>query len=521
MKTKEKAIALCRVSTSKQRLEGKSLEAQETRVYECADYLNAEIVKLWSLDTSSRKGKNFNRPDLLEMLKYIKQNKAIKYVIVDEADRFMRSIDEAYFWKVQFKSYGATIAYANMPEITHEDDPMAVMREMMAMFQAEVSNHERITKTTDKMKARIQAGYYPGMVHQGYKKSEIKGLHIPREPQWSLLQSAMKKIIYDSYNLDEALIWLNNNNYKLQGGGPLDMWKLKRIIKEPFYAGVIKMSNWETVCNHGLHKSMITFEEHEKLLQIANGKQKKFTVHKYNPLFYASNIVECADCLAEGAHISKLVGYEHHNNKPPRTRRYYQRYRCRGCNKNILKEKLHSGLDEIFDKTELIFDEDGLLIESLRKAWKTEISESYETIGRLNHKLALLNNEKDNLVRTLGSNPDIADDIKSSINCIKHEINNTKDEINRHSKIEEDFDDFVKFAIDFTNNIKDNWWNIENPHDRIRFKQLVYPNGLTVSRSGKVLTPTLSPIYRYKISKKTPESAFSSSEISFGGPGGT
>jgi hypothetical protein len=139
------------------------------------------------------------------------------------------------------------LAYANMPEITHEDNPMSVMREMMAFFQAEVSNHERITKTTDKMQAKIQAGYYPGMVHQGYQKSDVPSLHVPREPQWSLPKQAMQDILHKGRSLSEALDWLNSNGYKLQGGGKLDMYKLKAILKQPYYAGIVRMSNWDVV----------------------------------------------------------------------------------------------------------------------------------------------------------------------------------------------------------------------------------------------------------------------------------
>lgn len=391
---KNKAIALCRVSTAKQRLEGNSLEAQEVRVYECARYLDADIEKLWSLDTSSRKGKNIARADLNEMFEYAKHNKSIAYIIVDEADRFMRSMEEAYWWKVQFKTIKVTLAYANMPEITHEDNPMAVMREMMAFFQAEASNHERITKATDKMKARIQAGYYPGMVHQGYKKSNIKGLHVPKEPQWSLLQTAMRMIIYEMYSLDEALSWLNKNGYKLRGGGPLDMWKLKRILKEPYYAGIIRMGELDVVCESGLHKAMITKEEHEQLIEIVSGRRKKFKIHRYNPSFKASNIIECADCIREERHHTKLVGYRHHNNKPEPTRRFYERYRCRGCGKNVLKSVLHEELDEVFDRTELIVDPEGDFLEALRRAWRTEAEKNLQAIARLRQRLTRLSEEK-------------------------------------------------------------------------------------------------------------------------------
>lgn len=520
--TKSKAIALCRVSTKKQRLEGSSLEAQELRVYQCAEYLDTHVEKLWSLDTSSRKGKNVARKDLNEMFEFCKRNKTIKYIIVDEADRFMRSMEEAYWWKVQFSLINVKLAYANMPEITHMTDPMSVMREMMAFFQAEASNHERITKTTDKMQAKIMAGYYPGMVHQGYKISKVRSLHVPREPQWSLLKSVMNKVLYEHLSLDEALNWLNINGYTLQSGGLLDMWKLKRILKEPYYAGIIKMSDWDVINKNGLHKAMITEEEHNRLVKIVSGKPRKFNVYQYNPAFKASNIVECADCRNEGQPQTKLVGYRNHNGKKPVGKRImYERYRCRGCGKNVLKTNLHKQLDRIFDQTELIFDDEGVFLDELRRAWKVKASESMQTIARLRQKLTGLIAEKDSLVRSMASNPDMIDDIKASVSTIKHEIDSTQQEIDTVSTVEDDFERFVKFAIDYTENLKNSWWNTESPHDRIRLKELVYLDGLAISRQGKVLTPTLSPIYRYRATKKTSENVNFVNLISSGGPGET
>lgn len=516
-----KAIALCRVSTSKQRIEGSSLEAQEARVNDCASYLDVDIKQLWSLDTSSRKGKNLARKDLNEMYDACKHDKTIRYIIVDEADRFMRSMEEAYWWKVQFKMIGVYLAYANMPEITHEDNPMAVMREMMAFFQAEVSNHERITKTTDKMQAKIKAGYYPGMAHQGYMKSDVPSLHVPREPQWSLLKAAIHKILYEAYSLSEALDWLNNNGYRLLGGGLLDMHKFKAILKEPYYAGIVRMSNWDVVRKNALHKAMISEDEHERLVAIVSGKRKKFTVHKYNPLFLASNIVECADCLAEQRKEAKLVGYRHHNGKPEHTRKFYERYRCRGCNRNNLKSVVHSELDKVFDRTELVVDDQGMFLEAMRKVWRADVTNSMEVVTRLKQKLTTLTQEKDNLVRTMASNPDLADDFKNSIASIKSEIEAVENEIAEMSSIEADFEEFMAFALDYVKHFKDNWWGAESPDDRIRLKELLYPDGLAITREGKVLTPRLSPIYRYRKSNKKYQNINSGISISNGGPGGT
>ncbi len=516
-----KAIALCRVSTSKQRTEGSSLEAQEQRVNECADYLRADIKRLWSLDTSSRKGKNLARKDLNEMYDTCKKDKSIKYIIVDEADRFMRSMEEAYWWKVQFKMINVSLAYANIPEITHEDDPMAVMREMMAFFQAEISNHERITKTTDKMQAKIRAGYYPGMVHQGYQKSSVPSLHVPREPQWSLLKQATYSILYKGYSLDEALNEMTTRGYRLLGGRKVDMYRFKNMLLEPYYAGIIKMSNWDVVCDKGLHKAMITLEEHEKLVAIVSGRRKKFAVHKYNPLFPASNIAECADCVAEGAKQTHLVGYRHHNGKPERTRSWYERYRCRGCGKNNLSDKIHKGIGRVLDNTELIVDDKDMFLASMRRAWQEDVGDSLQAVRRLKQKQTSLLTEKTNLVRAIAKNPAHAADFSESISVIKAEIMEVEKEIERAQHVDEDFEEFMGFSLDYIEHLKDNWFTAEDPEDRIRLKQLLYIDGFQVSRDGKVSTPALSPIYRYKIKSETKKIVSDNASISFGGPGGT
>src|SRR5215467_12783524 len=111
MASKIQAIALCRVSTKKQMLEG-NLEPQQERIINAAKYLEANIAQWWQLAVSSRKGKNVNRKDLMEMLAYCKAHKAVKYLIVDEVDRFMRSIEEYYWWKVNFKQAGVQLRLA-------------------------------------------------------------------------------------------------------------------------------------------------------------------------------------------------------------------------------------------------------------------------------------------------------------------------------------------------------------------------------------------------------------------------
>ena len=513
---KYQAIALCRVSTSKQRLEGSSLEAQEIRVYECANYLEATIEKIWSLDTSSRKGKNIARKDLNEMYEYCKQHKKIRYIIVDEADRFMRSMEEAYWWKVQFKLANVFLAYANMPEITHEDNPMAVMREMMAFFQAEISNNERITKTTDKMQAKIQAGYYPGVLKQGYQKSDIRGLHVPCEPQWSLLRQSMHKILYEAYTLHEALRWLTDNGYQYSVR-PLSMDKFKRIVSDPYNAGILQMSNWSITNEHGLHKAMITKEEHENLTQIVRGNGRAFTVRKDNPAFGMSNVGMCPECFSKYGTKAALVGYTHNNGKQGNSRKYYDRYRCRVCNKAILKKIVHSGVDDFLDNVEFIEPKIEKLKKDLKRAWREEMNDNTQVIARLKQQLGSLDEKKDSLINAIASQPELADDIKTAVVRLKIQIEGVEAELATAQDTDKDFEEFVEFSLSFVDSMKNEFWDLER-QDKQRCKQLIFPGEILVARSGKVSTLELSKLFRYK---KTPHKDLVESIYTYGGPSGT
>ncbi len=79
----------------------------------------------------------------------------------------------------------------------------------------------------------------------------------------------------------------------------------------------------------------------------------------------------------------------------------------------------------------------------------------------------------------------------------------------------------MAFSLDYVEHFKTNWFEAEDPEERIRLKELLYLDGLSISRDEKVKTPTLSPIFRYGKSKKTSEDVLLTETISNGGPSGT
>lgn len=500
---KATAIALCRVSTAKQRLEGNSLEAQEQRVYDAAVYVGADIEKFWSLNISSRKGKNFKRHDLHEMLAYAKQYKRVQYIIVDEVDRFMRSVDEFYYWKVRFREEaGARLVYAAKPGLTFKDDIYALFEEMIDVFKAETSNVERIVKTTEKMKARIAAGYYPGTPKQGYKRTTTPGLHEPREPQWSMLRIAFHEVVSQKYTLHEALKRLRAQGYRA-GHTDLDMERFKRILLDPYYAGAIRMGNWP-INLKGLHTPMITLAQHERLQEIVVGK-KKIAHKRFNPKYRLANLLGCTECLAdERARYPRLVGYDHHNGKPGNKRKMYEKYRCRSCNKEHARSHVHSAISSMLERLKLTSKKRAEFIAALRSVWAQEHQDNARFIQTLQQRLNELTASKNSLVMAIVTGKVTEADGNSALESIKSEIGKVNDEMADAQDIEQDFVEFVEFTMNFIDEMQRDWWELDQKHLGW-CKQLLFPAGFSLSRNGKVYTPKISEFYRVATIKKDSE----------------
>lgn len=115
---------------------------------------------------------------------------------------------------------------------------------------------------------------------------------------------------------------------------------------------------------------------------------------------------------------------------------------------------------------------------------RPDVADNIEAVRRLKQKHTMLGEDKDRLVRAMASAPELASDFKSSITAIKSEIEEVEVEIAKAENIEEDFEQLMAFSLDYVDQLKDNWFEAEDPEERIRLKQLLYLDGLAVSRAG-------------------------------------
>ncbi len=497
------AIALCRVSTKSQMDDG-NLDPQIERVNKTAEYLETEIVRRWELAVSSRKGKNVKRKDLLEMRDFCRHNRRVKYLIVDEVDRFMRSINEYYWWKQEFKNLGVQLRHANRPEVDPDDD-RSVFDELIDVYRAEQSNNERITKTPEKQMSKMRAGYYTFAPLPGYKTSATPSLHDIDPDRFYLLQQAFKSVADYSATPNEALKKMTKDGYTTINGKLMDMARFKQVMVKPYYAGIIQVADWGVATENGLHVQMITKSEHEALKLIISNKKKKFTVNKKNPE-YPLNETICSDCEQDKNKEFKITGYRNHNGKIKEEdkRHYYHRYRCRGCDTYFTKEELHQQVTDRLTDIMLV-DETNILIQELKNEWQSEVGTNTNKVTALNSRKSIIEEEQSKMALILATsdNEVVKKTMIQALEKKELEVLTTNKEIEDLSNIDEQLEAFIDYSIKYTEDLKTKYWALDWDR-RKRCEQLLFPDGFYVTRQKKVYTPTISPIYRYKNKQKEP-----------------
>lgn len=499
------AIANCRVSSNEQLLNN-SLNRQQLSTQSAAAKLGAPIVKTWSGSVSSKAGTNVTRKDLLEMLEFCKQNKNIKYAIFDEYDRYMRSVNEGPYFEVLFQQLGVKVWYASETDAFNGDSAMSKLMRTMSAFRAEGSNEERQHKSIAGQTAALKEGRYTFSPKPGYKRGYQRGIQEIDEVRGPALREVLVRLAAQMVTPSQALVELNNSDF-MKNHALYRMDKFRKIVTDPFYAGIVEINKQVQVRNeHGLHEPLITKQQHEAILMIMDAKKKNQAGPRKNgnPKYPISNLLTCTKCISE-SNINRYVGFDHSNGKPNGP--VYEKYRCRACNQYMTREEVHSQIDEHFKSNPISKDGIDDLLEALRFVWKEYEGQVEQEANRIRHKAqALKQTIIDQSEAAIDpSNASIKEEILQAIHKKKAELSDLENELHALSdQSEYDKEDFLRFALGFAQNMGRNFLVISQAN-RLRCKDIVFPAGFYVDESHRIYTPEISPLITLLPKKKSAE----------------
>lgn len=170
-KPQEPAVIYSRVSSVKQKTVGDGLKSQETRCREFARMKGYAVVNVFQDDVS---GSLIDRPGMKAMLAFIRKRRARSEtaVIIDDVSRLARGLQAHLELRKEIIKAGGRL---ESPSIEFGEDPDSQLVENLL---ASVSQHQRQKngeQTRNRMKARVQNGYWVFSAPIGYKYQRVTG----------------------------------------------------------------------------------------------------------------------------------------------------------------------------------------------------------------------------------------------------------------------------------------------------------------------------------------------------------
>ena len=331
------------------------------------------------------------------------------------------------------------------------------------------------------------------------------------------MRSILTRLSSGLLELTESLEEYNNSSYVKNGkhcGYKMDKWR--NIVTDPYYAGVVEMNRQVKARNeNGLHEAIITKEQHLKIVEIVKGRKKNQSGPRKNgnPDFPLNTITLCEECYKKELKAGrtgrknrgKFVGFKHGNG---RTNKVYKRYRCRICGRSILRDELHEEIKNFLSR--LDFTEDGRkeLKLVLNQVWKNEEENEINEALTLRNKITSLTRTKNELIDKLVnvSSDIVSQQIEVNIEQKVQEIDELKNKLDiLETTKDDDRENFIQFALDFADNLVNHFFEL-TPNETKECKLLIFPDGFFVDSQNKVYTTKISPFYRLRETKKTPES---------------
>ncbi len=369
-------IIYTRVS-SKEQLDGTSLEVQE-RI--CRDYAireNFEVVEVFTERGES--AKTTDRPTLRLLLEYIEKNhKNLHAIIVYKVDRLARNTLDHATLKLGFNRLGLRLLSASE---NLEDTPVGRWVENMLAGTAQFDNEVRTERSTNGMRNAVERGRYVWGAPRGYLNSGGRGKSnlIQDDPDVVRLIRKSWELIDTGCTIEEARKAITKEGLCGKSGKPICKSQFHKMIRNKVYMGIIEKFGLSILGNF---KPIVEPDLFRRVQDKLDHKRKNIPIYrKDHPDFPLRGFVTCHKCYKQmTASWSTGHGGKH---------AYYRCTHCEGVNykKDLIESKFLQFLKDYSYKSSL----KNALIESIKANLEFRNDENLKHKDEIERKLIMLN----------------------------------------------------------------------------------------------------------------------------------
>jgi DNA invertase Pin-like site-specific DNA recombinase len=370
------AVIYCRVSSTRQKTEGGGLDSQEHR---CRQYAAAQGYNVEAVfpDDASGGGDFIKRPGMVALLSFLDAQPDKTYVVIfDDLKRFARDTEFHIKLRREFLTCDAKIECLNFKLA---DTPEGKFVETIFVAQGELEREQNRPQVIQKMKARVEKGYWVFHAPVGYRYTSDRThgkLLVRDEPLACIVQEAPEGFANGRFNSQaevKRFLEAKPEFPKDLPNGEIRFWKITKILTRSTYAGYIEVPKWNVGLRKGHHEPPISWDTFERIQENLKEGARPAARKDINADFPLRGFVACDDCgMPMTAAWSKGC------------RRYYPYYLCgtRDCpskRKSIARAKIEDGFAEILSNLQPSRELFEVARAMFKDAWNMRMKEAEST----------------------------------------------------------------------------------------------------------------------------------------------
>jgi len=303
-----------------------------------------------------------------EMLDYMDKKPYNNYFVVfDDLKRLARDTEQYLKLRKGLHLRGAVV---ECPNFVFNDSPEGKYVETIMAAGAELEREQNRRQVMQKMKARLEMGYYPfPALPLGYKHKKVtvssNSVVTPTEPEASVVKEVLEGYASGRF-LEQIDVQKFLRESGIKGNRPIHLEQVKRILVQSlFYAGYIEYKDWEVSLRKGQHEAIIDLATHEAVRDKLEGKVRHHVKQFLHPDFPLRRFVLCSDCRKP---FTSSWSTARNGDKRP-----YFRCNQKGCNqknKSIHRDVMEEEFLDILEKIKPNAGVLGLTKKVIREVWE-------------------------------------------------------------------------------------------------------------------------------------------------------
>ncbi len=486
---KQKALIYCRVSSVGQQKDGNGLDSQELRCRQYAESKGYEVVMVFP-DTMSGGGSYLKRPGMVALLSILDAQPEEEFVIVfDDLKRASRDTRAFLDLRDAFRQRNARLECLNFK---FDDTPEGEFIETIIAAHGSLEREQNRRQVTQKMKARMESGYWVHDAMVGYKYQPVKGrgkMLFPDEPLASIIREAFEGFASGRFatQAEVTRFCATFPDFPRNKKGNVVQQKISDILSNPIYAGYICSKHYGIRWLKGHHQALVPLEVFERVQERRSGAR---------PTPKRANIAD--DFALRGAVVCGCCEVPLRSSWTKGNTKRYAYYLCqtKGCDaygKSIPRGKLENEVGEIIKTIQPPQSLMHALKAMFRHVWEARRGQAKEIVTSGQREVLRLEKEIDGVLDRImsASNSAIIARYEDKVEKLEHQKAIMAEKLTKQVEPKGAFEEKLELACRFLANPWNIWENGTTPARRLVMK-LAFAGPVHYTRIEGARTPKLS-----------------------------